>query len=74
MKFGDILSQARQEAGYSQDALADELGLYQHTISDWELNKTSPPIEKARRILRFLGYEIEFVRNKDDFINNNTIL
>lgn len=65
MSFGEWLYKARRINGYSQADLADELGLYQHTISDWELAKSSPPIEKARKFMKELGFKLKIVRAEE---------
>ena len=42
-RFGAILAKIRQEAGWSQLALAHEVGSTQSTISAWERGESEPP-------------------------------
>ena len=44
LKTANRLQQLRKENGYSQDALAEKLGLSRQAISKWERGESSPAI------------------------------
>lgn len=44
MKIGLTLSKMRKKSGYSQEALADILGVARPTISSWETDNTMPEV------------------------------
>jgi transcriptional regulator with XRE-family HTH domain len=60
------LAEARKRAGYNQQALADEVGVTKHTVSQWEtgVNEPSPlhrvalalslniPLDELHRLLQ----------------------
>ena len=48
MKLGDQLFKLRKEAKLSQEQLAFEIGVTRQTISNWELNETSPNPEQLK--------------------------
>ena len=58
ISFGEFVRKKRRIMGYNQTDFAKRLGVDQGTISMWELNVTSPPIEKARDIILQLGGEL----------------
>ena len=46
MTLGDKLSKLRKESNYTQEQLADILGVSRQAISKWESNITYPETEK----------------------------
>ena len=46
MTLGDKLSKLRKENNYTQEQLADVLGVSRQAISKWESNITYPETEK----------------------------
>ena len=65
MKFGDFLRKKRRLMGYSQEELAYKFGVKQTTVSSWECDVTSPPIESAREIIRRMGGVLLIVNVKE---------
>jgi len=57
MKFGERLAEAREDAGWSQQKLADELNADQSTIAKWETLDSRPrDVEEIGfRIAHLLG-------------------
>ena len=39
MDFGEKLFELRKKAGYSQEMLAEKVGVSRQTVSKWELNE-----------------------------------
>ena len=55
MDLGANLKKAREAAGITQKALAEELGVQQVIISRWEGNKRTPSATTFGDICRALG-------------------
>ena len=53
MSLGNRLFQARKKAGYSQEAVAERLGVSRQTISKWETDETLPDIYQSSRLAEF---------------------
>jgi transcriptional regulator with XRE-family HTH domain len=52
------LRSIREQAGYSQQQLADESGVSQHTISELELGRRKPQRRTLIKLARVLGVEV----------------
>ena len=52
------LRHIREQAGYSQQDLADESGVSQHTISEIELGRRKPQGRTLRKLASVLGVEV----------------
>jgi transcriptional regulator with XRE-family HTH domain len=52
------LRQIREQAGYSQQELANESGVSQHTISEIELGRRKPQGRTLRKLAATLGVEV----------------
>ena len=52
------LRHIREQAGYSQQDLADESGVSQHTISEIELGRRKAQGRTLRKLARVLGVEV----------------
>ena len=67
MEFNEKLRALRKAHRYSQPKMAEDLGLSQKQISNWELGYSEPGIEDIKKIARYflistdtlLGYSIE---------------
>lgn len=61
MKFAEKLLNLRMDRGYSQEALAEELGVSRQAISKWELGTTLPETDKIIQISDFFGVSIDYL-------------
>lgn len=50
MNLGSSLYQARKKCGFSQEEVAEKLGVSRQTISKWETDKTLPDIRQSKRL------------------------
>lgn len=50
MKLGNNLFQSRKKCGFSQEDVAEKLGVSRQTISKWETDETMPDIRQAKRL------------------------
>ena len=64
MKFGDKLIELRKRNGYSQEELAEKLGVSRQSVSKWESNNTYPETDKIIQIANL------FDCSMDDLIND----
>ena len=64
MKFGDKLVELRKKNGYSQEELAEKLGVSRQSVSKWESNNTYPETDKIIQIANL------FECSMDDLIND----
>ena len=64
MKFGDKLIELRKKKGYSQEELAEKLGVSRQSVSKWESNNTYPETDKIIQIANL------FDCSMDDLIND----
>lgn len=64
MKLGDKLIELRKKNGYSQEELAEKLGVSRQSVSKWESNNTYPETDKIVQIANL------FDCSMDDLIND----
>ena len=50
MELGNHLFDARKKCGFSQEDVAERLGVSRQTISKWETGETLPDIRQAKRL------------------------
>ena len=65
MDFGKKLQELRKKNNYSQEELAELIGVARQTISKWELGETSPDLKQATILSKILNVSIEkLINNK----------
>jgi transcriptional regulator with XRE-family HTH domain len=55
--IGDHLRKRRLDLGLLQRELADSLGVTESTVTNWELNRTTPALRFLPRIITLLGFD-----------------
>lgn len=50
MSLGSSMYDARKKSGFSQEEVAERLGVSRQTISKWELDETLPDIRQAKKL------------------------
>lgn len=55
MTFGEKLKQARKNAGYSQEELAEKLAVSRSAVAKWETDKGMPDISNIKMIAHLLN-------------------
>jgi transcriptional regulator with XRE-family HTH domain len=53
------MREARQNAGLSQQGLADRLGVHQPDVARWESGRVMPRVDTALRLAAALGTTVE---------------
>lgn len=59
MNFAEKLLYLRTENGYSQETLAEELGVSRQSVSKWELGTTLPETDKLLAIGQLFGVSLD---------------
>lgn len=59
MTFGDKLSALRREQNYTQEQLAELLGVSRQSVSKWESGKWSPSTANSVRLAKALKVSVE---------------
>lgn len=72
MTFGEKLKQARKQAGYSQEQLAEKLSVSRSAIAKWETDKGMPDIENLKSIAHFLDVSIDYLLAEGEEISFQT--
>ena len=60
------MREARQNAGLSQQGLADRLGVHQPTVAQWESGRVLPRVDTALRLAAALGTSVEALWAPDE--------
>ena len=67
MTFGEKLQGLRQNAGMSQDALAEKLNVSRQAVSRWERDETMPETDKVVALADLFGVTTDYLlRQKTD--------
>lgn len=61
--IGEKLRDARKAKGYTQNELANLMGVKNNTISDWERGITEPDIDQINQLCSFLDVEPNWLFN-----------
>lgn len=61
MEFKDILTKERKSKGYSQEALADLLGVSRQSVSKWETGEAYPDFPKLLLLADTLECDLEYL-------------
>ena len=70
-KIGKFISSCRKEAGLTQAALADKLGITDRAVSKWETGKGYPDITLLEPIAKAFGISITELISGNAIHNEN---
>ena len=65
-KFSERLKDLRIEKNLTQTALANETGLSQAIIANWEAGKKSPTLDSLIIIAKYFGVTIDYLAGLED--------
>lgn len=65
MDLGNKILELRKESKMSQEQLAEKLNITRQTISNWELNETTPDLKQSRELSKIFNISL------DELVNNN---
>lgn len=63
MTLGEKLQKLRKERGYSQEVLAEKIGVTRQTISKWELNQSLPDLDFVGRLCEVFHVSADYLIN-----------
>ncbi|MBQ6901153.1 MAG: helix-turn-helix transcriptional regulator [Firmicutes bacterium] len=72
MRFSEKLLQLRKRNGFSQEELADRLGVSRQAISRWEMGTAVPDSMNLLQISKVFGVSTDYLLN-DDYESDNDI-
>ncbi|MBE6601430.1 MAG: helix-turn-helix transcriptional regulator [Ruminococcaceae bacterium] len=72
MTFGEKLSRLRKECNYTQEQLADVLGVSRQSVSKWELDLAYPETEKLIEMGRLLDCSMDYLL-KEEVVEKNGV-
>ena len=70
MNFAEKLLELRTRYGYSQEGLAEKLGVSRQAVSKWELGTTLPETDKVIAISNFFGVSTDYLLKKSARTNS----
>lgn len=65
MTFGEKLQKLRKSNNFSQEQLAEKLGVSRQAISKWEMG-TLPDIENIVRISQYFDCSLDYLLNNEN--------
>ena len=74
MTFGEKLGILRTQCGFSQEYMAEKLGVSRQAVSKWEMGATLPETDKVVAISEFFGVSIDYLLKEHIELNKNDSL
>lgn len=59
------IKKLRKQAKLSQQTLADQIGVFRNTISNWETGYSQISLENAKKVADYFGVTIEYLLESD---------
>lgn len=66
MTIGNKIVELRKKYNFTQERLAEKIGISRQTLSSWESNSTSPDLAQATQLAQVLKFSL------DELADNNT--
>lgn len=66
--LGEKIISERKKCKLSQEDLAEKLGITRQTISNWELNETSPDLKQATKLCDIFNISLDELTGKENVI------
>jgi len=71
VEIAERLARRRREAGYSQENLAEKLGVSRQAVSKWERSESSPDTDNLIALAQLYGVSIDELLYVDDFLKDD---
>ena len=65
MEIGKKIMELRKKSGFSQEELAEKVGVARQTISKWELGETSPDLKQAKELSKIFNVSLDELTDND---------
>ena len=72
MTFKERLSSLSNKKNYSQEELAELIGISRSTLQEYLEGKSTPKLSVARRLAQALGVSLDYLFLGDEYISNDT--
>lgn len=69
----DNISMLRNVNGYSQEEVAEEIGISRQAYAKWEKGETVPDVERCQKLAELYGVTIDSLMNYSDKIGTTTL-
>lgn len=66
MKFGQKLQQLRKARGWSQEKLAEQLGVSRQAVSKWEVDAAQPDVQNVLQISSLFGVTVDYLLREEE--------
>ena len=73
MTFGEKIRNARKEAGFSQEELAEKMSVSRSAIAKWETDKGMPDVNNLKVMSQLLNVSVDYLLNDEEKISFNEI-
>ena len=67
MTLGERITNLRKDCGYSQEYVAEQLGVSRQAVSKWEKDLSSPDTENLIKLAELLNTSVQFLATGKDF-------
>lgn len=71
MKLSEKIYYCRKQAGWSQEALADRVGVSRQAVSKWETGDAEPELSKLRQLASVFGVTTDWLLNEDEAVEDS---
>lgn len=68
MTLGERIGNLRRDAGYSQEYVAESLGVSRQAVSKWETDLSDPDTENLIKLAELLNTSVQFWQRERIFI------
>ena len=73
MEIGSKIKQARMEAKFTQEQIAEKLGVSRQTISNWENEKSYPDIASVLKLSDLYNVSLDYLLKGEDAMGNSYV-
>ena len=73
MTLGEKIKEARKEAGFSQEQLAEKMSVSRSAIAKWETDKGIPDVNNLKVMSQLLGVSIDYLLDDGEKLSFNEI-
>lgn len=68
VKIGKKISQIRKLKGFTQESLAEKIGVSRQTVFKWESDVMQPTFDKMQALCSVLGVDVEYFTREEDVV------
>ena len=68
VKIGKKISQIRKLKGFTQESLAEKIGVSRQTVFKWESDAMQPTFDKMQALCSGLGVDVEYFTREEDVV------